>query len=491
MMNQTIQNTQPRRKGRSLPAVQNGRRNRWQRVGIAIFVLAIGISASRKVLCQGSRNVNIPAEVDAASFQAESGWSFLEVYVSLPRGSVTHVQTTDGFQARFQIQVSLFMKDSLVTRDVRDNIDRVDSLAFIRSGQKLFNQSSFFIKPGKYTLKVRISDLVESRDGWHEKTLDIPSYAEDMLAISSIQLASRIEADTSRGRFVKNGFLVIPNPGGMYGLELPVLYYYMELYHLSPAATGTDSTYSVKVQIFNALGNPVVDLPVKTKIRRGSSLVEVGQTPISHLVSGSYRFHVETVDSGTSQTAVQDKGFYVYRRSDFLSSGGIEAYAERKKVPDEYSEMSSPQLDSAFEKFRFIATNQEIKMFRKLDQEGKRTFLTSFWEGRDKDPSTEINETKIDYLKRLDQADHEFSVGGKPGWKSDRGRVLLKYGVPEEIERFPSSIDKKDYQIWHYYRIEGGIVFVFVDVDNFGEMRLVHSTARNELQDEEWERWLQ
>jgi len=64
------------------------------------------------------------------------------------------------------------------------------------------------------------------------------------------------------------------------------------------------------------------------------------------------------------------------------------------------------------------------------------------------------------------------------------------YGVPSEIERFPSDLENKPYQIWYYNEIEGGVKFYFVDKTGFGSYELVHSTARNELQDINWQRWI-
>jgi hypothetical protein len=77
---------------------------------------------------------------------------------------------------------------------------------------------------------------------------------------------------------------------------------------------------------------------------------------------------------------------------------------------------------------------------------------------------------------------------GIDGWRSDRGRVYILYAEPDEIERFPSSENAKPYEIWYYHQIEGSVQFIFVDRTGFGNYRLVHSTKRGELQDEEWER---
>jgi len=79
---------------------------------------------------------------------------------------------------------------------------------------------------------------------------------------------------------------------------------------------------------------------------------------------------------------------------------------------------------------------------------------------------------------------------GREGWEIDRGRVYILHGEPDEIERMPSSEDRKPYEIWHFYQIENGVQFIFVDRSGFGDYLLVHSTKRGELQDPTWERYL-
>jgi len=86
----------------------------------------------------------------------------------------------------------------------------------------------------------------------------------------------------------------------------------------------------------------------------------------------------------------------------------------------------------------------------------------------------------------VDYANQEFSTNTKEGWLTDRGRVLLIYGKPQQIDREPATSDAKAYQIWYYYELEGGVEFVFVDRRDMGEYQLVHSTKRNEINDYEW-----
>ena len=64
------------------------------------------------------------------------------------------------------------------------------------------------------------------------------------------------------------------------------------------------------------------------------------------------------------------------------------------------------------------------------------------------------------------------------------------YCEADRIDRFPGRLHA--YEIWRYDAIEGGVEFVFVDTRGFGELRLVHSTKRDEISDYSWySRWVQ
>ena len=83
-------------------------------------------------------------------------------------------------------------------------------------------------------------------------------------------------------------------------------------------------------------------------------------------------------------------------------------------------------------------------------------------------------------------ANQKFGNAMGEGWKTDRGRVLIIYGLPDEIERFPNTIDTKPYVIWRYHNLEGGAEFIFFDRNGFGRYELIHSTYRKELNNPSW-----
>jgi len=66
-------------------------------------------------------------------------------------------------------------------------------------------------------------------------------------------------------------------------------------------------------------------------------------------------------------------------------------------------------------------------------------------------------------------ANEHFSVLG-PGWRSDRGRIYIQHGPPDQIESHPFNLDTPAYEIWIYLRL--GRRYVFVDYDGYGRFEL-------------------
>jgi GWxTD domain-containing protein len=125
-----------------------------------------------------------------------------------------------------------------------------------------------------------------------------------------------------------------------------------------------------------------------------------------------------------------------------------------------------------------------------ITKEAKREFLTTFWTDIENGKSGSNGVTRVLYLDRVATANQRYHSMGRDGWHTDRGRVYILFGEPDEVDRFPNSDNGKPYEIWHYNQIENSVQFVFVDRSGYGEYILVHSTKRGELQDNDWERTL-
>lgn len=87
----------------------------------------------------------------------------------------------------------------------------------------------------------------------------------------------------------------------------------------------------------------------------------------------------------------------------------------------------------------YIITPEERKAFKNLTTDAERdAFIENFWLRRDPTPDTAENEYKDEHYRRIAYANEHFS-SGIPGWKTDRGRIYIMYGKPDEIESHPSG----------------------------------------------------
>lgn len=136
----------------------------------------------------------------------------------------------------------------------------------------------------------------------------------------------------------------------------------------------------------------------------------------------------------------------------------------------------------------YIITSREKAVFKRLTTDLEREkFVELFWRRRDPDPSTAVCEFKEEHYRRIAYANQWFR-SGKPGWTTDRGRIYILHGPPDEIESHPSGgpyqrpvhegggfTSTHPFEIWRYRRIAGlgdDIELEFVDPVGGGEYRL-------------------
>jgi GWxTD domain-containing protein len=241
--------------------------------------------------------------------------------------------------------------------------------------------------------------------------------------------------------------------------------------------------YSIIVGILDGKGN-FVKQRKRTHRYSARSVVDVNSLNIYSAPSGKYRFVLIVADTFGVEAARSEKLIFIY--NPHIQS--IDSVSISEKSAD-FIGLSNDELVDEFRKVRYIATDDDIRAFDKLKTvEAKREFLASFWGEIESGRRGRSDVTRVFYLDRVRTATQRYHSMGREGWHTDRGRIYILYGEPDELQRFPSSDNAKPYEIWNYYQIESGVQFVFVDRSAMGEYSLVHSTKRGEIQDENWER---
>jgi GWxTD domain-containing protein len=424
--------------------------------------------------------------LDYARFRINATTAQVELYLAVPRAQLRFVSDAGELLAAFEAQVSIALGDSEVVRHNWGAHTVAKDTSEIKRSQLLYTQAAFQLPVNDYRVHVRVRDQNSGAAGLQTLEVPVEPFAEDKLALSDLEISSRTTRDTAWSPFYKNRYTVIPNPNATFGLALPMLYAYAEIYNLTYPS---DSSYSVSYRIFDGQGNQVKALPVRKRPIMGKQLVEVGACNVVSLPAGSYYLEVRVMDHASKQETFRRRKFFVYREEEAQPSAPTAGEMGFELLMLAYRNRPPAELDFEFKTARYICTKEEQKIYAALDEPGKREFLAKFWQSRDRTPETPRNEYREEYLARVKFAQDNFS-GLRAGYETDMGRVLLVYAQPSEIERFPSSSENRPYQIWKYFELEGGVEFIFVDVNNWGEYKLVHSTARGELADADWERWI-
>ncbi len=414
--------------------------------------------------------------VDHTSFAMQGG-IYLDVNLLVPRNSFTFIQEAEGYKADVMFQVALIQGDAVPygpDRWIRTY--RVADQTQAANSARIPDISSFQVLPGEYTLRVDILDINSNRKQQIEESLDLKLFEAERLDLSEITIASVIKQVETEGVFTKYGYDVVPNADRTFGSDAPMLYYFFEIYNLSGKGY-----YILATEVRSLTGKTIQDFDRKSKKMPGTSAVEWGGFSTSGLRAGIYDLYIKVKDQNTGSSSEQTKKFYIYREGGQKTS---------QTTVSSYIGLGEDQLDEIYELVSLIMTADEQRLFERSDVEGKRRVLDTFWDRRDPDPGSVGNEFKDEFYQRVQIANRDFSSRTSKGWETDRGRILIKYGTPNNIDQVASSLNEKPFETWFYYEIEGGVEFVFVDKSGFGDFELVHSTARNEIYDIEWQRWL-
>ena len=151
-------------------------------------------------------------------------------------------------------------------------------------------------------------------------------------------------------------------------------------------------------------------------------------------------------------------------------------------------ELSDPDKVWLMEEVPDIITEDERRAFLELGTEEEREqFIEIFWRDRNPDHESPINPAREEHYRRLAYADEHFA-SGIAGRKTDRGRIYIIWGPPDEIESHPTggTLDRPTeqgggttttypWELWRYRHLEGigeNIEIEFVDTTGSGEYHI-------------------
>ena len=425
-------------------------------------------------------------EYDYCAFKYDNQKLYLEFYYSFNQQQLTFIKSDNGYEAAGELNLEVIDKDenkAVIQKRYKVPVNVQDTIGYNKAA-KLTGQVNFLLDSGNYVFKIKATDFNNPVDtAVSEDNLDLNRFPQKSVSLSCIQVSANIKKSADKNSiFYKNTFEIVPNPDRLFGNNLSTLYYYFEIYNLKKDNITND--FFIESDITDLNSNKL-KTEVKKFLLKNESKVEYGSFDISDLPTNSYILDISVIDDKNKTVVKNSKKFFVYN-SD-TSAVNYEKYAGNY-VYSEYANYSGDQLENEFSKVKYIATESEKGQFENLKNvNAKRKFMYDFWKSRDRTPNTPKNEFKLEYFERIAYANANFRYNFREGWQTDRGRIYVTYGKPDDVERHPFEAEQRAYEIWKYDSVEGGVEFVFVDLSNaMNDYGLVHSTARKELRDDNW-----
>lgn len=355
--------------------------------------------------------------------------------VSVPTRSLTFVRENDRYRASYSATLSLTRAGEPARRFETHQIVRVMSFKETsRSDESVLYQQIALARPGSYELSFALSDDVGGKGSSIEATVNVPRMAAGSLSspIPVYEVTPRASLDSLPR--------ILPSPRATLTLgQDSALSVYVEGY-------GTGAALPLRAAVFSENASSPVWSDTTSLIRRGA------------LFSGEVRIPVGQLGVGALTLTVANA-----QGSDTTKAPLFVTFGEDLPVAT-FSEMVNY--------LRYFGSPARLQALRDAPPNARAGAWAAFLRETDPDPATTSNEALRDYFDRIAQANTRFREEGGIGWLTDRGRVFVALGPPDQFYE-PNTTDLNQRgraQIWEYRRHR--LQVVFIDQTGFGRWRL-------------------
>lgn len=385
-------------------------------------------------------------QVDAGSFSTSAG-AEVALALRVPYSELFFEKRGPLYRSRFDLIIVLYDGKKQVGGDLWPQEIELARYADTQSGHTYFQKIVRLpSKPGRYRAEVTLSEPPSGRKSRMVWELEVPDYAREELSISTLWMSGCLERpeaapDSALARW--RGESSLPPADWVlthrFGEPLGTLCVVGEVYGGAAASGPIDLVFRIHDER-------------QAEVARGDLALEGG----TH-VPFSFRPDLGSLWLGT------------YTLEVTVRAAGKTARREFVFQMDESTVSLERGLEQSLELVRVIARSGEVDSLENTSPLERKEAWNRFWKRRDPSPDTAENEFKDEFFRRVRHANEHFSVL-EPGWRSDRGRVYIEHGPPDDIDRRPQNLQGPPFEIWLYHSSQRR--FVFVDYDGFGRYEL-------------------
>lgn len=421
--------------------------------------------------------------VQAVRFFRPDG-TLINGFVRVPHQLLSAITVGASGYAAFRLDVAV--TDQTGTVLMRDGWPRrVDWSALQTPGSASMEPLAFALAPGNYTIRVTVRDSASGRT--QTAATAVAAFAgrpaaSDLLVAYAIRQAQPGDTLAAAGEVRKGDLFIATSTDVRLSPMHAALAYYCEVYRDSAV------TLPWRLQVVTPDGRAMVTTPpAQTAIGAGGGVL-TGSLDLTGLPPGSYRL---VLLAGVGSDTVSRMG--AFRMGGFEAEQHVANATQAAAEPsDPFARLSEIQMDTLYAPLMYLATGSELSVYGSLTVEGKRRFLRDFWRKRDPSPETPGNERMAAFYKRIGDANQRYREGGAasiPGWHTDRGRIFILYGEPDEMLQRPQSGASYPWEMWKYTKTRVQY-YLFLDRTRLGNYSLIYTNDRRETSLPNWQSYM-
>ena len=358
------------------------------------------------------------------------------VALSMPNRSLTFAGAGDRQEAAYTVITEARQGGAVIQRrEARETVRVASFRETTRGDESVIFQQYMTLSPGDYELAVVVRDAGSARSGAYELPCSVPRLASSAVAapVVAYEATPRTNADSLPN--------LIANPRAtiVFGRDTIVPVYVEQA---MAAGTASEAMLSVLSEDGNVLWSDTIALQSGVGVAGG-----LGQVPATRFGVG--HFWITTAPLNGAAPAV--------RVPLFISFG---------------DEWGIAPLEEMLSYLRYFADASRLRALQDAAPEARASAWMTFWRETDPDPQSTEHEALRDYFRRLITVNERFREEGSAGWLTERGRVFITLGEPDQIlEQGDVGIGNRGrLQVWQY--LQHRTQFVFVDQSGFGRWRL-------------------
>jgi GWxTD domain-containing protein len=410
----------------------------------------------------------------------------VKAFVQIPYAMLT--PAADRPEAQLTYQVTVKVRDSTGLELVQNSWSGHAPAAARQAGASSLEILDFALAPGLYRLEVAVVDSLTGRRLASDLALEGFRGGTDMSDLLLTPHIRTVEAQDTvpMPGEIRKGNLLITGTA-----ELILTPLRSKAHYLLETYNSAVDTAQLTVVVHDSASKVIVSTPASSAALPAGGGVLTGTIDLAGLPAGDYTLRTKLTMDGRSLERTAP--FTMAGLSETIAKETKQREADQRTDRGYFASMTEEELDRAQAPLSIIAKPNELSVYSdKLSLAAKQRFLTDFWTKRDPTPNTLQNEAREQFYASIAYANRTFREGGRnttEGWRTDRGRIYAKNGVPDEVLRRQQQGYAPPYEVWRYSKGKGRY-FIFADRTGVGGYKLMSSNDLQQVGDPNWQRVL-